>query len=358
MKQYKAIYLTDNKQVKIDVNLNASGLHFEINAQSTHIPIRQLSLELGGFDESQLFVSGNDFRFIIEDKSFLDSLYPLASIQMKEQIDTLKKKKSLIAKRFYIVLTGIILAFLIFMVGTLISLPFIRASIVDAVPIEWEVQLGNSIFDNSEKENEIHIPIVDHAIKDMSQRLIDAVGKSPYNFQFSVVENEVVNAYALPGGHMVIYTGLILKADSPEEVAGVMAHEIQHILNRHSLNRLVSSLEYYTIFSIFFGDAGGLLAILEEAGLSLVTSSFDREQESESDFRGLKLLEKAKINPEGMITFFDKLSQQEGRIAQLTQYVSTHPSSHDRVLKLKSAQSNTSFPALEIDWEAVQNALK
>ena len=80
------------------------------------------------------------------------------------------------------------------------------------------------------------------AVQEMTHRLTEAIPENPYTFEITVVKSDVVNAFALPGGYIVVFTGLMKKAESPEEVSGVLAHELNHVLQRHGLERIVKQL--------------------------------------------------------------------------------------------------------------------
>ena len=102
---------------------------------------------------------------------------------------------------------------------------------------------------------------------------------------------------------------LMKKAETGEEVAGVLGHELNHVLQRHGLERIVKSLGLMAVVSIVLGDQQGLIGLMKQVGVELLTLKFDRAQETEADVTGLRLVARARIDPKGMITFFQKLSE-------------------------------------------------
>jgi Zn-dependent protease with chaperone function len=191
-------------------------------------------------------------------------------------------------------------------------------------------------------------------------RLKEALPKdNPYPLELHVVEDPMVNAFALPGGQVVLMTGLMKDARSPEEVAGVLAHEIQHVLKRHVVKRLVQEMGWRAWFSLFFGG-GDLSGIAFGAG-SLMQLSYGRAQETEADVEGAKLLQAAGIPAGPLASFFERLSGREGAASKVPAFISTHPESRKRAEELKRL-AGTLAPKdprpLEVDWEAVQEALK
>ncbi|MBH0195420.1 MAG: M48 family metallopeptidase [Nitrospira sp.] len=195
------------------------------------------------------------------------------------------------------------------------------------------------------------------AVEEITHRLVEQIPNNPYKFQVTVVKSDVVNAFALPGGYIVVFTGLMKKADSGEEVAGVMGHELNHVLQRHGLERIVKQLGLVAVVSIVLGDHQGLAGMMKQLGVELLTLKFGREQETEADLTGLQLLHRAKIDPSGMIRFFELLSEKdEGR----TEWLSTHPMSGARAERLKAelaAMPKMTPAPFSFDWTKVRGVL-
>ena len=230
---------------------------------------------------------------------------------------------------------------------------------VARIPVEWEQKLGESVYQDAlSKETLLKEGPAVGAVQEMTQRLTDKIPHNPYKFQVSVVQSPVVNAFALPGGYVVVYTGLMRKAESGEEVAGVLSHELNHVLERHGLERMVKMLGLAAVISIVAGDQQGLIGLAKELGLNLATLKFGREQETEADITGLRLLSDARIAPEGMIGFFERLSEKDkGRI----ELFSTHPMSAARADRLKAelaALPKRSPEPFTFDWKSVQDSLR
>ena len=229
---------------------------------------------------------------------------------------------------------------------------------VSRIPVEWEQKLGDSAY----RDFLVHQEVMKEgpgvtALGEMTQRLTEQIPNNPYKFEVTVVKSDVVNAFALPGGHVVVFTGLMKKADSGEEVAGVMSHELNHVLQRHGLERVVKSLGLMTAVTIVLGDQQGLVGMMKQVGVELLTLKFGREQETEADVKGLQLLQRAKIDPSGMIKFFERLSEKdEGRM----EWLSTHPMSTARAERLKAelaALPKKSPEPFTFEWKQVQASL-
>lgn len=229
---------------------------------------------------------------------------------------------------------------------------------VDRIPVEWERKLGESAYhDFLAHQDVMHEGPAVTAVNEMTHRLIDAIAENPYTFDITVVKSDVVNAFALPGGYVVVFTGLMKKAERPEEVAGVLAHELNHVLQRHGLERIVKQLGIVAVVSIVLGDQQGLGGLMKQLSVELMTLKFGRAQETEADLTGLQLLHRAKIDPSGMITFFQRLAEKdEGRV----EWLSTHPMSSARADRLKAEladmpKQNTA--PFTFEWATVQTSL-
>jgi beta-barrel assembly-enhancing protease len=229
---------------------------------------------------------------------------------------------------------------------------------VSRIPVEWEQKLGESAYRDFLSHQEVvkEGPGV-AAVEEMTHRLTEQIQNNPYKFIVTVVKSDVVNAFALPGGYVVVFTGLMKKAESGEEVAGVLSHELNHVLQRHGLERIVKNLGLMTVMAIVFGDQQGLVGMMKQFGVELFTLKFGREQETEADLRGLQLLQRAKIDPSGMIRFFERLSEKdEGRM----EWLSTHPMSTARAERLKTelAALPKKLPEpFTFNWTQVQTSL-
>ena len=177
---------------------------------------------------------------------------------------------------------------------------------------------------------------------------------------------------ALPGGPLVIFEGLIDKAESPEELAGVLAHEIQHILLRHSTRGILRNLAKSMLVTLFLGDVNSVMEGIVQLAGQLETLGLSREMEAEADQKGMELILAANIDPHGMIRIFKKLMQEDfsqkklpkgkpvSEENDLSSYFSTHPSSQNRLARLeKQMRSHENriwtplFPNL--DWNEIKS---
>jgi predicted Zn-dependent protease len=170
-------------------------------------------------------------------------------------------------------------------------------------------------------------------VEKIAQPLLEQLGETPYQFEFQVVDTPEVNAFALPGGFVTVNMGLLDKATSGEEVAAVLAHELQHVLLRHGTKRMVRRMGGFVVMSLMFGGTGIEYPAYLVSELSHL--NYDRNEESEADVRGLELMARAQLDPIGMKNFFERMAKE----AALTPpaLLSTHPDPGDRASRAEAA---------------------
>ena len=234
-------------------------------------------------------------------------------------------------------------------------IPAISNAAADKIPPSWEEKLGNSVIEGmlrnfktcEDKRSE-------EAVAKIMLRLTAAAGPNPYTFKVHIVKASIMNAFALPGGHIILFTGLINKTGRPEELAGVLSHEMQHILKRHSTKRIMQSFSTGMILTMLAGDAAGAINAVN----ILNNMRYSRIAEEEADREGLTLMKRAQVDPAGLIDFFDKLEKNHGMAKPgILSYLSTHPETSDRIALLKSHMPRNAQPYENLlpdtDWAEV-----
>ena len=228
----------------------------------------------------------------------------------------------------------------------------IAAWAVSAIPVAQERKLGELVF----AQQKAKLKLIEGRPQEMMREIGARLTKgSPYQYEFYVADDKVVNAYAMPGGFIVMHSGLLQLAGSAEEMAGVLAHEVQHVEKRHSLKAMAKSLGLMATVSLVFGDFGGLLSL----GSDLIGLKFSRDHETEADAEGLKSLVGAGIRPDGMATFFRKMAAQEKLNLG---FLSTHPASEDRFAAIDAAikalpEASRNIATMPYDYATIKAAL-
>jgi predicted Zn-dependent protease len=212
---------------------------------------------------------------------------------------------------------------------------------VNFYSLEKEIALGKGLAQEVERQAKvIDDPVIAEYVNRVGQNLVrNSDAKVP--FTIKVIDTEEVNAFALPGGFFFVNSGLVLKADSEAELAGVMSHEIAHVAARHGTRQATRGeiAQLATIPLIFMGGWTGY-GIRQAASVAIPVGflSFSRGFESEADMLGLQYMYKSGYDPEAFVDFFEKIqSMEKKKPGTMSKVFSTHPMTEDRI---QTAQKN------------------
>ena len=238
------------------------------------------------------------------------------------------------------------------------GIPILAAAAATVVPVSWEDRVGQpAVAYFAPPGQRCNDPQLQTAVSDILDVLMAASPRSPYALQIYVVNSPVINAIAIPGGHIVVFHGLLDRTRSPEELAGVLAHELQHVLRRHATRAMIQTTSTGVLLAALTGDGTGPFVYGLQAARTLGDLRYSRGAEEEADAEGMKMLLAARINPAGMIDFFDVLAKQEGTRADALKYLSTHPMASDRIARLKGMASDLRRTQIKLlpttDWASV-----
>ncbi|MDP3937430.1 MAG: M48 family metallopeptidase [Deltaproteobacteria bacterium] len=236
-------------------------------------------------------------------------------------------------------------------------IPALASFLAPRIPISWEEQLAGSSrealapagkrCDDSARMAPIEAIVV---------KLARVIPEGGHHFHVFVVNEPVVNAVAGPGGIIVIYQGLLDRTDSPEALAGVLAHEMQHVARRHIMRIFLEHASSSVLIAAATGEGGEALTFGLQNAMMLGFLRYSREHEAEADMAGFRMMEGAGIDPRGMIGFFELLQKEESDAPPgMLTYLSTHPGTNSRIASLRShlPPGGTAFEPLlpGIDWK-------
>jgi beta-barrel assembly-enhancing protease len=167
--------------------------------------------------------------------------------------------------------------------------------------------------------------------------------KADLHFDFTLIDNDtMINAFAVPGGHVFVYTGLLKAAKSGAEVAGVMAHEIGHVTMRHGANQLMKAEAFDVVNQVLFGnDSASIASAVTKICANLLFLKFSREDEYQADSCAVAYTVAAQYNPYGSVHFFETLKAKYGGGMGPFEMVSTHPDTDKRISEVKRIIAKT-----------------
>jgi beta-barrel assembly-enhancing protease len=221
------------------------------------------------------------------------------------------------------------------------ALPWIAEKSVALVPETYDTDLGNLVFEQSMMTSKVDSSKTEKLNQFAQQLRLNNTKK----LHFTVVDSEIINAYALPNGNIVVFTGIIDKMESYEELAGLIGHEAAHINHRHSMKSLCRDLSGYLFVSAILGDVNGVMAVIGENANNLQSLSFSRDFEHQADLEGYKILVANKINPKGMSDLFSRL--QENESFSLPEFLSSHPVTKERISFIRSLLKSEKYQTIE-----------
>jgi hypothetical protein len=326
------------------------------------------AVSAGGFNAAQLSVGwsvdGGQLQFFVDAGAARTAFAAGMPAGMAQTHGVAQRKARGVERRFKLWWAALG-ALALLPVLALVLLAMRGGDVVDwavrQIPHAQEAKLGDLVLAQTRAQTRVidSGPAVD-AVKYMGERLTPG---TLHRYRWLVVDKNEMNAFAAPGGVVVVYSGLLKGTDTPEEAAGVIAHEVAHAELRHGLQGMVKSMGLRAGAAVLLGDWSG--AVLSEATTSLLEMKFSREAETQADAEGLRRLVAAKINPEGMARFMDKLAaQSEGGTPPAL--LSTHPASAERAAQLRalsaqlralSAQHPGPWEPLALDWAKVKASL-
>jgi beta-barrel assembly-enhancing protease len=225
------------------------------------------------------------------------------------------------------------------------------------ISIQEEWQLGQQL--SAEIARQVRInndPALNAYVRNMGQRIVAQTNMANLPWNFYVVDDPSINAFAVPGGHVYVHTGLIANADNAAELAGVMGHEISHVLARHSTEQISRQYGLQILAGLVLGQNPNQLAQIVASIVGTgALARFSREAEREADELGIRAMHAAGYNPAGMASMFEELlEQRQGSPGRVEQFFSTHPLTEDRIRdsrnraqQLGTANTVTDEPAFQ-----------
>lgn len=240
------------------------------------------------------------------------------------------------------------------------GIPALASLAASRVPVTWEEHLGQTVVQRlAPQERRCIDPLRVPIIESIMATLAAPLTHQPYTFRVLVVNDPSLNAFAAPGGYIIIFRGLLEHTRSAEELAGVLAHEMQHILQRHATRALLQHASTGMLLAAIRGDTGDGMRLSWESARVLGTQQYSRRIEEEADAAGMRMLLNARIDPAGMIALFTLLQEESADLPAFLSYMSTHPSPDERMQRLIALAGprphSTATLLPDYDWRDIDN---
>ncbi len=336
------------------IHLTPTGL--EITLRSGHSirwPYAEIRQTQGTYEGEQIRLERGDAlseAIVIADHRFLTDLHRLAPA-VGHRFHNPEHRRLRLQLTIYAAVAAVGLSITIYLWG----IPALAAVVAPLVPVPWEEALGKSAMlqltsTGTRCADAERLRIID----EMVAKLTASLPEHPYTFRVTVVDQPTINAFAAPGGYIVVLRGLIERTESAEELAGVLAHEIQHVMHRHATQLLLQQASTGVLIAALTGDISGAMAFGLESARRLGMLRYSRLIEEEADRDGMRMLLQAKIDPQGMLAFFEMLQQEKLELPDTLEYLSTHPTTQDRIDHLRTLARQQPVPPATLlpdyDW--------
>ncbi|HRN94471.1 MAG: M48 family metallopeptidase [Chitinophagales bacterium] len=301
------------------------------------------TLSFGSYPQQTIEVSGKDF------KEYFNTAYP--NKKLKPSFYSQIKKMGATG----IMLLVVVLVALVITIY-LIALPLIIDKTISIIPPKVEKELSIAVKQNflSEYEvNEIQSQLLNTFFDSLKIK-----EKTPVNI--TVVESSNLNAFSLPGGEIIVFSGLLKKLETSDELAALLLHEYAHIKYRHATRAVLKGTSASLFISILFFDANSIATILATSGNTISNLHFSRENEREADTKALEEMRQLHFNPTGMESLLLHLQNGEaGQTKTTPAFLRTHPLTKERLAYINAAINTGNFSVLpHIGLEQIFAAIK
>jgi len=334
--------------------LSTAGKYFDgISSNPQEIEIRldeqNAGLRFGTFSDQQILwpVEEITFEHIGNSLEIRNKHHSLAMIKVEdalfatEFIAYLKSKGHLtwyqrilhLGFKAYLAIAVLILGIIV--AGYLVIIPWVGEKSVLLIPQQYDISMGHTFYRQYLKTNTIDSAKT-VALNQFASRL---QLRNTMKLHFTVLNSTTVNAFSLPDGNIIVFTGLLDLMKDYDELAGLIGHEVSHVNNRHSMKMLCRNLSGYLFISAVLSDVNGIMAIIGDNVHNLQSLSYSRQFERQADEQGTELMMLNGINPKGMTDLFSRLKSSEK--VTLPAFISSHPITTDRILTINRYIKNT-----------------
>ena len=350
-----------NGRASANITLDFSSIRARTSVGDEYVlRYSDINLEIGGSSGRMVFCRNADKTVTIfcEEKQFPKALENASSGELRSELERVMGKRKQESRRGWGMFWIYSAIAVLLIIGAYFGIKQGAKAAVHSLPFSVDEKIGElsqSSMDDGFRE--VDDPKVVKAIEAIIVRLEPHSAIPDVKYQVRVIDSPIMNAYALPGGYITVFTGLIAESDSAEEVAGVIAHEMAHVTKRHGLERVTGQVGIVIGIQLLLGDVSGLLALGVELGQYATQNSYSRLQETEADLEGARMMHDAGIDPTSVVTLFEDLKSDDP--LGLPEWMSTHPDTQGRIDRLKEYAKTLPEKKYEtfeeIDWDDIKS---
>ena len=346
-KTWKALYFDGRTPThrNVDVQTDRQGVRIEFEAGTTRI---------WRYEDFSVRQDRSQGPLRLEYGEFPPEILEIADPEFGEVLGKRLPKKSLFLSVGFAMLAVLLVPAIIYW-----GIPLASGWFAYFIPVSIEKQVGQYVIDEVFPSRIVcKTDAGEQALEKLVSRLVPP--DSAYVFQVEVVDSGLVNAIAFPGGNILIFRGLLEKSPSADAVAGVLAHEMQHVFQRHGTENLLNQVALSGLFKLLTVEANAIAETLFAGVRTLSLLKYTRELETEADALALQLLYQAGVDPVEMLAMFQVLKNHS---SSLPESISTHPDMSSRIEKLEIIiDQKTDFVSKPVlskqSWESLQNICK
>ncbi|MFH1777207.1 MAG: M48 family metallopeptidase [Candidatus Omnitrophota bacterium] len=206
-----------------------------------------------------------------------------------------------------------------------------------SISTDREVNIGRSASQQVEKRFKVLEDIeVQNRVSEIGRRIVAVCDRQDISYYFKVLDEDEKNAFALPGGYVYIFSGLMKDIENDSELATVLAHEVGHIAAKHAVKRMQAALGYELLIIIASQTAENSTSFARiNQGINELFLAYSREDELQADRLAARYIKKAGFSPAAVVTFLEKLKKTKWNEPLRQQYLRTHPYIDDRIRVVK-----------------------
>ncbi len=294
------------------------------------------------FPYSAIEINGNDFQVFFQ-RQFPDIFLKQNKVSFLENTGT----------KAILLLIVAVIGFLL--LAYFFIIPAGAEKAAEYLPRQYEIDLGDQLFEQMSQSMQ-----VDSVQSDLANQFFKSLNyPATYPVKITVVNSPISNAFALPGGHIVVYDEMFKIMKSKSEFAALLSHEYAHVTERHTTRSLFRGLATYLVISLVMSDVNGLMAVVLQNADNLKSLSYSRSLEQEADDVGFDYLQSAQQDPQGMIDLFKHLGKANKVSQEIPEFLSSHPMLESRMDAIKKkVASNKQIQVEHPQQQDIWNKIK